>query len=104
MIESKTDPTAEEPDNWLDRTAIKINDTPITNEELLISTTVLIIIIVIITVICLGISWWKRKQIAEGMRRASTYVSRVSKRLRQSVREKMGAQGNQGNSGHDDEK
>lgn len=75
---------------WLEQTVITINDTPITNQDIVISSSILIIIIVVVVVICMGISWWKRKQIANGVRRASTYMVRASQRVRKSIRQKLG--------------
>jgi hypothetical protein len=75
---------------WLEQSVLKINDTPITNEDLLISTTILIIVIIIVVVICIGVSWWKRKQIAEGARRASTFIVRASQNVRKTIRLKLG--------------
>lgn len=75
---------------WLERELFRVADTPITNKDVVVGSTVLLIIIMIVVVICLGISWWKRKAIAEGVRRASTYVVRASQRLRRSIRAKLG--------------
>lgn len=74
---------------WLEQALLRVNDTPITNEDVVVGSTILIIVIIIIVVICCGCSWWKRKVIAEGVRRASTYVVRASQRLRRSIHAKL---------------
>jgi len=63
---------------WIDKELFKIGDVSITTKTVIISSTTIIIIILIAVAICLAISYWKRKQIADGARRASTYIRRKS--------------------------
>jgi len=63
---------------WIDKELFKIGDVSITNKTVIISSTTLIIIILVTVAVCLAISYWKRKQIAEGARRASTFIRRKS--------------------------
>lgn len=62
----------------------------ITGEEVVIGTGVLVAIILVGVAICMGVSYWKRKKIAEGARRASNYVRRSTATLRASIRKARG--------------
>jgi hypothetical protein len=63
-------------DNWFQNEAFKIGDRSITNKEVTQVSGFTIIIIIVITLICMYISWRKRKRIAQEARRASEFVRR----------------------------
>lgn len=61
---------------WLDKTLFSVGDTDITNEHVVLGSSTIVIIIIVIVAVCCGVSWWKRKSIANQARRASTWIRR----------------------------
>ena len=57
-------------EKWLDREILG----PVTGQDIVISTVVLIAIIIVAVLVCSYISWRKRHAIADGARRASTFI------------------------------
>jgi len=70
---------------WIDKELFKIGDVQVTTKDVIISSTALIIIIIGVVIACMVVSYWKRKEIAEGGRRSFTYVRRKSIDLRNSI-------------------
>jgi len=54
------------------------------------SSTALIVAIAVGVAICMLVSWWKRRAIAAGARRASAVVVRASVKLRRSISQRLG--------------
>lgn len=76
--------------NWLDTEAFKIGDLSITNKEVAQVSGATITLIVIIILICLFVSYRKRKRIVVEARRASEFVRRSTRKIRMSIKQKMG--------------
>ena len=76
--------------SWTDKELFSIGDFTVTAQDAVISSTVIVILIVIGSLICLYISWRKRHAIADGARRASTFIVRQSQILRNTIKSKMG--------------
>lgn len=70
---------------WYDETLFSVGGVEITKKEALIGTAGIVAIIVVVVLVCCFISWRKRKQIAAGVRRASTFIKRQSLKLRNSL-------------------
>ena len=62
--------------SWVDKELFTIGDYEVTAEDAVISSAVVIVLIIIASLICLFISWRKRHAIADGARRASTFIVR----------------------------
>lgn len=70
---------------WVDKELFCVGDNCVTAGDAVIGTGVLIVIILIVVAICAFISWRKRKEIAAGARRLSSYAVRASQKLRASM-------------------
>jgi len=57
----------------------------VTTGDLTIGSIVIIVVAAIVFLVMSFIAWRKRKEIAEGARRASDYVRRASQNLRRSI-------------------
>jgi len=66
-----------------------VGNVPITRKTVIVSSTTLLIIILVSVAICCAISYWKRREIADGARRASTFIVRKSQDIRKSLAGRM---------------
>lgn len=66
------------PGPWIDKELFCVGETCVTAGDAVIGTGVLIVIILVVVAICAFISWRKRKEIAAGARRLSSYAVRAS--------------------------
>lgn len=70
---------------WVDKELFCVGDACVTAGDAVIGTATLIIIILVVVAICMFISYRKRKEIAAGARRLSSYAVRASQKLRASM-------------------
>lgn len=74
---------------WIDKVLFKIGNVEITVKDVVIGAGGIVGIVLGSVAVCAIISWWKRKQIAEGARRASQAVRRASQSIRNTIRASM---------------
>ena len=77
-------------ESWIDKELFTIGGVEVTAKDAVISSTVILVIIIIASLICLFISWRKRHAIANGARRASTFIVRQSQIIRNTIKANLG--------------